>query len=91
MNSQAESQLERTNKLLLEQVVLCPIRSKNIPELCFTNNCAFIYNIKVTPTLLSDHKLIELADIDIKLNQLIITTESVCTDMLERGQNTGIT
>ena len=58
---QALSLLNFTNTLFMEQVVPCPTRGKNILDLCFTNNAALIHNIKVTPTILSDHNLIEVS------------------------------
>ncbi|WP_347046886.1 hypothetical protein, partial [Escherichia coli] len=55
-----ESLLNLTDTLFMEQVVLCPTRGKNILDLCFTNNTALIHNVRVTPTTLSDHNLIEI-------------------------------
>ena len=57
---QVDALLDLTNMLFMEQILLHPTRGKNILDLCFTNNTALIHNIRMTPTVLSDHKLIEL-------------------------------
>lgn len=57
---QVNSLLNLANTLYMEQVVLQPTRAGNILDLCFTNNMDLIHNVKVTPTLLLDHNMVEL-------------------------------
>lgn len=42
-------------------MVFWPTRGKRIVDPCFTNNIAIMHNIKVTPIILAEHNLIELA------------------------------
>ena len=57
---QAESLLDLTNMLFMEQIILHPTRDNNILDLCFTNNMELIHNVRVTPTIHSDHNIVEL-------------------------------
>ncbi len=55
-----KSLLDLSHKLFMEQVILHPTRGSNIMDLCFTNNIELIHNVKVTPTIFSDHNIVEL-------------------------------
>lgn len=44
----------------MEQIVLQPKRAGNILDLLFTNNMEIVHDVNLTPTLVSDHKIIEL-------------------------------
>lgn len=57
---QVESQLDLTKMLLMDQIMLSPMRHKNVLGFCFTINVEIIHNIDISPPVYSDHNTIEL-------------------------------
>ena len=49
------------NQLILTQLILHPTRQKNILDLVLTNNSKLINNIIITPTIHSDHNIINIS------------------------------
>lgn len=52
--------LNLTNALFMEQSALRPSKANknNILDLCFLNNMNIFHNVKVRPTIVSDHNII---------------------------------
>jgi len=58
--SQASKLIEVTDDLFLKQIVTIPTRGQNILDLVFTSNSDLVYDLFSTPTVFSDHNMIEI-------------------------------
>lgn len=58
--NQSKYILKLSDDLFLTQYILKPTRAKSILDLVFTNNNNLIYNYEVTPTIYSDHNILDL-------------------------------
>ena len=59
---QADKLLEFSGEMFMEQHIRSPTRGDNILDLFFCNEGDFILEVKVEPTILSDHKLVYISN-----------------------------
>lgn len=57
---QSKCLLKLTNMFFLQQIIQQPTRGKNILDLVFTNDLNLIHHYHVTPTIFSDHNIINI-------------------------------